>query len=104
MAWNLTEHTLDSLHNASGEFLPCGLPIPGAQMRVMRATDGKVAVAGEEGMIQLRGPVMFDRYYRDPAATKAALTVDGWFITGDNAILWMRVASFISLGGPKIRC
>lgn len=87
MAWDLTEHTQDSLRNAPGEFLSCGLPIPGVQMRVMRATDGMVAAAGEEGMLQLRGPVMFDRYYRDPTATKVAFTVDGWFITGDNAFL-----------------
>ncbi|KAJ5454788.1 uncharacterized protein N7458_005744 [Penicillium daleae] len=87
MVWDLVDHTLDGLYDASGEFLSCGLPIPGVQMRVVREMDGMEAVADEEGMLQLRGPVMFNRYYRDPAATSAAFTADGWFITGDNAIL-----------------
>lgn len=87
MVWDLVDHTLDGLYDASGEFLSCGLPIPGVQMRVVCEMDGMEAAADEEGMLQLHGPVMFNRYYRDPAATSAAFTADGWFITGDNAFL-----------------
>jgi acyl-CoA synthetase (AMP-forming)/AMP-acid ligase II/thioesterase domain-containing protein/acyl carrier protein len=89
MVWDLVDHPVDgSLHEASsGEFLSCGLPIPGVQMRVLRETDGKEAAANEEGMLQLHGPVMFNKYYGDPEATRASFTADGWFITGDNAYL-----------------
>ncbi|KAG0161217.1 hypothetical protein PDIDSM_8751 [Penicillium digitatum] len=88
IVWDIVDHTLESLDGASGEFLACGLPIPGVQMRVVHETNGmKPAAVGEEGMLELRGTVMFDRYYRDPAATRAAFTADGWFITGDNAYI-----------------
>ncbi|RAK84609.1 nonribosomal peptide synthetase TdiA [Aspergillus costaricaensis CBS 115574] len=88
MAWDLVDHTVDDLlHNTAGEFMSCGRPIPGVEMRVLRETDQSEAAAGEEGMLQLRGAVIFNQYYRDAAATRAALTSDGWFITGDNAYL-----------------
>ncbi|KAJ5993046.1 hypothetical protein N7451_008770 [Penicillium sp. IBT 35674x] len=96
MVWDLVDHTLDDLQNASGKFLSCGLPIPGSEMRVIREVDGREAATGEEGMLQLRGPVMFDRYYRDPSATHAAFTANGWFITGDNAYLDERGQLYIT--------
>ena len=48
-----------------------GLPLDG--VGVALATDGRV---------RLTGPVLFDGYLDDPAATAAAL-VDGWFLTSD---------------------
>ncbi|RAK78824.1 non-ribosomal peptide synthetase [Aspergillus fijiensis CBS 313.89] len=87
MVWDLVDHTVDGLHETAGEFMCCGLPIPGVEMRVLREMDEREAAAGEEGMLQLRGAVLFDQYYRDAAATRAAFTSDGWFITGDNAYL-----------------
>ncbi|KAJ5377127.1 uncharacterized protein N7496_004536 [Penicillium cataractarum] len=96
MVWDLVDHDLDSLHDASGEFLSCGSTFPGVQMRVVREVDGVRAAVGEEGMLQLRGPVMFIRYYRDPTATSAAFTADGWFITGDHAFLDERSRLYIT--------
>ncbi|UDD63749.1 putative NRPS-like protein biosynthetic cluster [Aspergillus flavus] len=87
MAWDLVDRTLDELRDATSEFMSCGRPIPGVEMRVLRETDKSEAATGEEGMLQLRGTVLFNQYYRDPAATRAAFTSDGWFITGDNAYL-----------------
>ncbi len=49
----------------------CGQPGPGVQIR--RAEDGELWVTG---------PMLFDGYLDDPAATDAAL-VDGWYRTGD---------------------
>ncbi|MDA8270179.1 MAG: AMP-binding protein [Actinomycetota bacterium] len=37
----------------------------------------------EEREIQARGPNVFGGYWRDPTATQAAFTSDGWFRTGD---------------------
>ena len=36
-----------------------------------------------EGEILMRGPSLFAGYWRDPEATAAALTPDGWYRTGD---------------------
>ncbi|MBR3430074.1 MAG: acyl--CoA ligase [Clostridia bacterium] len=38
-----------------------------------------------EGELQLQGDMLFDGYWKDEAATKAAFTEDGWFRTGDLA-------------------
>ena len=36
-----------------------------------------------ENEILMRGPSLFQGYWRDPEATTAALTEDGWYRTGD---------------------
>src|SRR5204863_2641023 len=37
----------------------------------------------DDGEIQVRGPNVFGGYWRDPDATAAAFTADGWYRTGD---------------------
>lgn len=39
--------------------------------------------ADRPGEMQIRGPAVFDGYYREPELTRAAFTTDGWFRTGD---------------------
>ena len=68
------------------EFASLGKPISGANMRVSR-DDGTPASAYETGNLELSGPVVFKRYYNDPAATMKAFTEDGWYITGDRAYI-----------------
>jgi acyl-CoA synthetase (AMP-forming)/AMP-acid ligase II len=58
-----------------------GVPLPGVLARIW--SQGAELAAGEDGEIQLRGPQVFGGYWRDPAATAAAFTPDGWFRTGD---------------------
>jgi len=58
-----------------------GVPLPGVLARIW--SQGAERAAGEDGEIQLRGPQVFGGYWRDPAATAAAFTPDGWFRTGD---------------------
>ncbi|CCC70274.1 hypothetical protein NCAS_0E02040 [Naumovozyma castellii] len=36
-----------------------------------------------KGELQLRGPQIFDRYYKNPEETSKALDEEGWFSTGD---------------------
>ncbi len=38
-----------------------------------------------DGELQVRGDMLFDGYWKDPAATAAAFTEDGWLRTGDLA-------------------
>ena len=60
-----------------------GLPIWGTDMRVMHE-DGTFAGVGEVGEIVIRGHNVMKGYYKQPAATQAAI-VDGWLHTGDLA-------------------
>ncbi|MEE2034458.1 AMP-binding enzyme, partial [Rhodococcus chondri] len=39
------------------------------------------------GVLQVRGPMLFDGYLGRPDATAAAWTEDGWFVTGDVAVI-----------------
>ncbi|OHE91836.1 hypothetical protein CORC01_12844 [Colletotrichum orchidophilum] len=65
-----------------------GEGIPGIKLRV-RLRDGQGsatdAPAGEIGLLQLSGDVVFNGYYNDRDSTAAAFTIDGWFTTGDLA-------------------
>jgi long-chain acyl-CoA synthetase len=50
---------------------------------VGRPVDGTEVRLAEDGEILLRSDSIFVGYYRDPEATAAALTDDGWLRTGD---------------------
>lgn len=60
-----------------------GLPIPGVEVRIADR-DGVVLAPGEAGELWVRGPNVMRGYYRDDAATAAALR-GGWLATGDLA-------------------
>ena len=61
-----------------------GLPIPGVEVRVVDK-DGRDVETGAAGELWVRGPNLMRGYYRDPAATGAALRPGGWLNTGDMA-------------------
>jgi len=53
-----------------------GPPVEGVSIRV-----------AESGEILLQSPGLFKEYYRNPQATREAMTDDGWFRTGDAGYL-----------------
>ena len=59
-----------------------GRPLPGVRIALADAA-GQDVPAGETGEILVRGPNVFAGYFRDPEATRATFTPDGWFRTGD---------------------
>lgn len=65
-----------------------GEPMAGVEMRVV-LEDGQEAPQAHEGNLEVRGPVVTQGYYRNEMATKMALSPDGWFRTGDKAIIDM---------------
>jgi malonyl-CoA/methylmalonyl-CoA synthetase len=86
-----------------------GRPLPGVDIRLVD-DDGVVAAAGDAGEIQVRGPAVFREYWRRPGATAEAFTHDGWFRTGDHAvvddgayrILGRMSVDILKTGGEKV--
>ncbi len=66
-----------------GELTSIGGPLPGTEVKVVGA-DGAPLPAGARGELLVRGPSTMLGYFRDDAATAAALTADGWLRTGDE--------------------
>jgi feruloyl-CoA synthase len=58
---------------------PIGLPFPGIAM--------KLAPKGDKLEIRAKGDAITPGYYRDPAATAAAFDEEGFYCTGDAAVL-----------------
>ncbi|SEG55082.1 Acyl-CoA synthetase (AMP-forming)/AMP-acid ligase II [Thermomonospora echinospora] len=92
-AFGMTETCAGSTMNldfpdadAGEEFASLGPPIPGLDVRIADERDLPVP-AGAEGELQVRGPMVFSGYYRNPAATAGAFTRDRWFRTGDRGRL-----------------
>ncbi len=65
-----------------------GRPLPGTE----------IAIA-DDGEILIRGPHVFKGYYKDSAATKAALTPEGWLCTGDLGAV--DDGGFVAITGRK---
>ena len=60
-----------------------GLPLPGTECRVVDPEDpGRDMPPGEAGELIVRGPQVFDGYFRKPEETAAVFAGD-WFRTGD---------------------
>lgn len=46
-----------------------------------------LAGPNESGLLEVRGPAVFKGYFNNTAATEAAFTLDGWYMTGDQAFI-----------------
>jgi fatty acid CoA ligase FadD36 len=65
-----------------------GLPVAGVETRLLDDNGGPVSHDGETvGKLQVRGPMMFDGYLNRPEATAEAFEPDGWYRTGDVAVV-----------------
>lgn len=63
-----------------------GPPLPGVEARVADP-EGKVLGAGEVGILEIKGPNVFKGYWRMPEKTAEEFRADGYFITGDMAVI-----------------
>ncbi|MEO6085225.1 MAG: AMP-binding protein, partial [Umezawaea sp.] len=110
--YGMTETLMNTSVRASGDRRPgtVGLPLDGVEVRL---TDdgGEIGLdSAGIGEIEVRGPNLFLEYLNRPDATAAAF-VDGWFRTGDMAVLdpdgyvrivGRRATDLIKSGGYKI--
>ncbi|PCG90968.1 Thioesterase [Penicillium occitanis (nom. inval.)] len=76
--------------DAGNEFASLGRCMPGIEMRVSSRAhynndEDTIAATGVVGELEIRGEVVFERYFNNEQATRDALTSDGWFKTGDLA-------------------
>ena len=62
-----------------------GGPVPGAEIKLVDASDAGYFSTNNppQGEIFVRGPAVFQGYYKRPDLDKEAFTEDGWFKTGD---------------------
>ncbi|CAN5796817.1 acyl-CoA synthetase [soil metagenome] len=75
---------------ADGERRPgwVGLPVAGVETRLVDDAGAEVPHDGETvGRLHVRGPMMFDEYLNRPDATAEVLDADGWYHTGDVAVI-----------------
>jgi len=63
-----------------------GMPLKGVEVRLCDEAD-RVIPSDQPGEIQVRGGNVFKEYWGKPEATTKAFTTDGWFKTGDIAVV-----------------
>ncbi|NLG54465.1 MAG: acyl-CoA synthetase [Rhodococcus sp.] len=88
--YGMSETMLTLSTRVDGERRPgwVGLPVKGVETRLRDEDGNDVAHDGESiGVLQVRGATLFDGYLNRPDATAASWTEDGWFITGDVAVI-----------------
>ncbi len=86
-----------------------GIPLPGVQIKLVNDDYVEVSI-GEPGEIIVKGENVFEEYWNKPEATSKEFTNDGWFKTGDVAIVedgYIRImgrksVDIIKSGGYKI--
>jgi malonyl-CoA/methylmalonyl-CoA synthetase len=60
-----------------------GKPLPDVELRITDPETGGPLPLGEIGMIEVKGPNVFQGYWRMPEKTRSEFRDDGFFITGD---------------------
>lgn len=63
-----------------------GQPLPGVQVRLVDE-ENQIVEAPQPGEIQVKGANVFQEYWQRPQATAESFTGDGWFKTGDVAVV-----------------
>jgi len=108
--YGMTEIGMALSNPLHGERVPgsVGAPLPTVAVRLVNETGSEVP-AGTPGEIEVRGSSVFREYWGKPEATRDAFR-NGWFRTGDTAVLQEGVyrilgrtnVDIIKTGGHKI--
>ena len=86
--YGMTETSMNASNPLEGERRPdsVGPALPGVNLRVVNDACNAIP-AGEVGQLQVKGPNVFSGYWRMREKTAAEFTSDGFFKTGDEAII-----------------
>ena len=86
--YGMTEIGMGLSNPYRGERIPgsVGMPLPGVEVMLVD-DEGSEVSEGVPGEIRVRGPTVFLEYWDRPEDTDAAFTSDGWFRTGDTAVI-----------------
>ncbi|CZR64685.1 related to long-chain-fatty-acid CoA ligase FAA2 [Phialocephala subalpina] len=93
--FGMTETCAGSIYNRNcpsydisnhSEFGSLGTCVPGMSMRIT-GDSGEIVAKNEIGNLEISGPIVFKEYFNNPKATAESFTKDGWFITGDRALI-----------------
>jgi malonyl-CoA/methylmalonyl-CoA synthetase len=85
--YGMTEIGMALSNPLRGERVPgsVGTPLPGVEVQLV-GDDGNSVPPGMPGEIEVRGPNVFAEYWGQPDPTRDAFR-DGWFRTGDTAVV-----------------
>jgi len=83
--YGMTETNMNTSNPYDGARVPgaVGPALPGVAVRVVDPEKGTELPGGAIGMIEVKGPNVFQGYWRMPEKTKSEFRDDGYFITGD---------------------
>jgi malonyl-CoA/methylmalonyl-CoA synthetase len=86
--YGMTETSMNASNPLDGERRPgsVGPALPGVSLRVVNDAGNEIP-AGEVGHLQVKGPNVFSGYWRMREKTAEEFTSDGFFKTGDEAII-----------------
>jgi len=98
--YGMTEIGMALSNPIDGERRPgyVGQPLPGVEVRIVDE-EGREVPDGTPGELEVRGPTVCLEYWQRPEETRAAFR-DGWFRTGDVAVLENR--SYRLLGRSSV--
>jgi malonyl-CoA/methylmalonyl-CoA synthetase len=87
--YGMTETCMIASNPYDGARLPgaVGFALPGVELRVADRETGAPLPAGEIGAIEVRGPNVFQGYWRMPEKTASEFRPDRFFITGDLGMI-----------------
>ena len=87
--YGMTETNMNTSNPYDGERRPgtVGFALPGSEVRITDREAGKALPAGETGLVEVRGPNVFQGYWRMPEKTASEFRDDGFFITGDLGLI-----------------
>ncbi|GHD99038.1 malonyl-CoA synthase [Defluviimonas sp. 20V17] len=83
--YGMTETNMNTSNPYDGERRPgtVGFPLPGVEVKITDPDTGGALPQGQAGMIEVRGPNVFQGYWQMPEKTAEELRENGFFITGD---------------------